>query len=316
MKKKLKILFVSIVVLIVVAVGGVFLFSEKLVRAGIQKGGTNALGVKTTLEDVDLAPLRGRIKLQDLTIGNPEGFKSDHLFSLGRGSVSANLRSLLSDEIVVNEIELASPEITLEQKGLHTNITSLLGDLKSKDKKPKKEKATDKKKDGKGKTLRITRIVISKPKVHFRLIGQDIPDLPLPTIELTEVANADGTPLMIGDVFVQVIMAIAKSTIEHGKDIIPGDILGALGTQLASLGEIGSKVIGAGAGALTKTGSAVIEAGAGLIDQTSATLKGGAQSVIDKAGGAADAAKEGLDKGTGAAKKALDGLKKALPGKN
>lgn len=288
MKKKILLGALALIAVIVVVV---FVFSERLVRAGIEAGGTKALGVETTVDDVHLALFRGRVGLEGLRIANPEGYESPALFTLGEGRVAVKILSLLGDPVEVQEIQITAPQMTLERQGLKTNVFSVLKNLKSKKQGP--GKAEKEGKDESGKSFRIGRIRISDPKVHVRLAEGVNPSIALPTIELNEISNADGTPVMLADVFEQVLLAMARSSLEHGKGVIPDDFLGALGDQLASLKSIGGK--------LREIGSDVT----GTIEK----------AVGEGVGQVEDAARKGLEKGTESAKKAAEGLKGLLPGK-
>lgn len=85
MKRKLMIAGAAVVVLLVVVVVALFLFSEGILRKGIEVAGTGALGVETKLQKVDLSLLGGSFAMNGLSIGNPKGFSSPSLFSLGKG---------------------------------------------------------------------------------------------------------------------------------------------------------------------------------------------------------------------------------------
>lgn len=136
--------------------------------------------------------------------------------------------------------------------------------------------------------------------MNFNLLKQTMPAMPLPTIERTNVSNADGTPLMVGDVFRQVLMAMANSCVKNGKGVLPDDLLGQMGTQLASLKEIGGQIT---------------EIGGQLKDTAGEAVTGAAKSVTDGVSKAGDAAKDTLGKGSDTAKKAVDGVKGLLPGR-
>lgn len=284
MSKKIKIIVGVLLVVVVVLLGVLFLFSERILRSGIEVAGTKSLGVETTVKKVNLSLLGGRFAIEELAIGNPAGFKSPHLFSLGVGSVSVKLSSLLGEEVVVHEIELASPEITLEQKGLQTNIFVVLKGMDS-GKAVEEEKPKETKAEGKGKTFRIERIRISDPKVRVSLAGKIMPAASLPTIEMTNVTNADGTPLMAGDVFRQVLVAVADACLKDGKGILPDELLGQMSQELASLKDLGGKIK---------------EVGDELKEKAEESLKEAAESLE----GVGDSAKE-----------AVEGLKGLLPGR-
>jgi len=127
--------------------------------------------------------------------------------------------SLLSDTVDVGEIVVDGPELTVELKpGIppRSNLGDLLASLKA-EPAPAGE--------AEGKKFKIGLIRVTNTKVRFRLPGGKTKDLKLPEIELRDVKNADGTPVMLAGIFRQVLASIARSAAERGKGILRDDIL-------------------------------------------------------------------------------------------
>ena len=61
-----------------------WLYADALAKAGIEHGTAYALGVPATVHDVDLGLLAGTLRVDRLTVANPEGFKTPHLVSVRR----------------------------------------------------------------------------------------------------------------------------------------------------------------------------------------------------------------------------------------
>lgn len=127
MKKTLLIVVsVLLAVLIIVVIGFAF-FGGAIIKQSINTAGPSIMGVPVTLQNARFLPLRGRIVLSGLHVGNPEGFKTESLFDAGRIDVQVSLRSLFSDTIVIRKILVDAPEITFE-RGLRSSNLGALAD--------------------------------------------------------------------------------------------------------------------------------------------------------------------------------------------
>lgn len=248
-----KILGFGLVVLLVLAVIVIFLTS-KVVENAINRAGPVALGVPVKVESVRAYPLRGNIHIKGLLIGNPEGFKTDHLFSMGELNVDVSARSLLTDTIIIHKIEVVAPEISYEMTLRGSNIGALQESLAG-DKKDKEAEA-EVETEG-GKKLIIENFIISDGMVRLSLpgmMGTAVP-LPLPAIHLTDIGKEEeGASLtdVIGKVFGAVFSAVTQVVSASGK--LVGD---------------GAKLIGEG----------TVAVGGAAVDGVSAVGKGVAGAV-------------------------------------
>ena len=72
---KLLAVLVFAVVLLVVVIGAVLVSqANKVARVAVEKGGTYALGVQTTLNDASIGVLSGRFGMSGLRVANAQGF--------------------------------------------------------------------------------------------------------------------------------------------------------------------------------------------------------------------------------------------------
>jgi hypothetical protein len=283
MRKWLKRGLIGLAVLIVVLIVAVWLWGDSAARKGVEIGGTQALGVETTLNSASIGWLGGSVALRGLKIANPKGYQTDRLFALGHGRVTCSVWSLLGDEVVVREILIEEPELTIELKpGLppHSNLGDLLASLKSDEAAPaEKEKPAAKES---GKKFRIDLIRVTKTKVRFHLLMGKTADLVLPDIELTEVRNTDGTLPRLVDVFRQVLVGISASAFRNAQGIVPADLLNSIGNPLASA----QKLIGGGLKAAGDLGKAV--------GDTAGKAVGGATKAVGEVGKSVGGALQGI----------------------
>ncbi len=95
---------------------------DSTIKAGVENMGASITGTKVTLQDVDLSLFTGEGQLEKLVIGNPQGFQTDYAFSLGVIHVKADLISIWSDTIHIQEILIDAPEISFESRPSGSNI--------------------------------------------------------------------------------------------------------------------------------------------------------------------------------------------------
>ena len=244
MKGKIIIAAAVVVVLLLVAVVVATSNLGKIVKFGVEKGGTLVLGVPTQLERATVSVRNGTVGLDGLTIGSPQGFKEPTMFELGRMQATVDIGSLRKEEIVVREVVIDGAKITLEFAGGKTNWGTVLKRLEGE---PKDEEA----KQESQKKIRIGRIVFSNGEVRIAgipLAGSAT--VPLPTLEITDLASADGTPQTVGKVLANVIRSLHKAILAAAGDVLPVERLQTLRQEaLSAVNDAGEAVREAAAGA-------------------------------------------------------------------
>ncbi len=266
MKKWIKRGLIGLAVVIVLLVVAVWLWGDAAARKGVEIGGSQALGVPTILKSASIGWLSGSVGIHGLKIANPEGYKTDRLFALGHGKVACSIPSLLSDEVVVREILIEEPELTIEMKPClppRSNLGDLLSSLKSKDEPAPAKKEEPKPAKESEQKFRVDLIRVTKTKVRFHLLMGKTADVVLPDIELKEVRNSDGTLPRLADIFRQVLVGVSTSALGKARGVVPDDLLNTFGGPLASAQKLiggGMKVAGDVAGqAVTSTTAAAEE---------------------------------------------------------
>ncbi len=123
-----RVILIGVLVLVVaVAVGAYLLLSNlgSIIKAVVEKVGSDVTQVKVTLDQADVSITSGSGALRGLTVGNPAGFTSDSALKLGAISVALDLGSVQSDPIVIKEIVVQSPSVTYEFAGTGSNIETI-----------------------------------------------------------------------------------------------------------------------------------------------------------------------------------------------
>ena len=242
MKRLLKVLLV-LVVLVVIA-GIVVAFSmDGIAKSSIENGATSALGVKTSVRDMDVAIIGGECKLEGLQVANPQGFRGDHFLTLETGRVVVSLGSLLEKQVVIPTLDLADIDVKLEMKDGKTNYSVILENLSKS--KPEKKPAEDE-----GKKFIINDTSIRNVSVDLDMVpaGGELTKLTLkiPEIRLKEIGSGSGKGVVISELSGIIVRAILEAVAKKGAGQIPATILADLETGLEHvriLGDLGIELI-------------------------------------------------------------------------
>jgi hypothetical protein len=287
MKKALKITLITLAVLVVAVILILNVFLGSIVETAIRKGGPAVLGVSVQLDDADMRILRGKVGLSGLVIGNPEGFDTDSLFSLGNVKVDIDTGSLFSDTIHIRSITIKDPKITYERALKNSNISALTKSLQSEAPKEesKEEQETDAPKPAK--KVIIDKLTIEGGKVLLatKFTGSMAAPIPLPKIKLNDIGKKSNGATAV-EALKQVLPAVTKviTTTVTAAVNIAGDVVGetaglAVGVAEATTALAGdtTKVLAGGAASVT-TGA--VDAAAGTVKDAASTITKGADKLF------------------------------------
>jgi hypothetical protein len=125
MKRLLKLL-ILLVALVVAAAIGLTLFLDKGIKRAVELVGPRLTQVDVRLERVRLSLLSGRVELEGLFIGNPDGYQSESAIELGSLVLAAEPRSFISDKVVIRTLSLNAPVVTFEGGLKDNNLRQIL----------------------------------------------------------------------------------------------------------------------------------------------------------------------------------------------
>lgn len=179
----MKKMLLGLLVLIVVAVVGVmiWLYSslDSIVKAGIEKYGSEITQVAVRVDGVKLSPSDGQGLISGLTIGNPKGYKAEHAFSVGSVEVGVDPASLTKDVVLIRKIAVQAPDISYETTdagsnfdAIQRNVNQYLGPDKG-EKKPGKKMIIDEL------TIRDAKVSYSPALMQGKSIALSLPDIAL-----------------------------------------------------------------------------------------------------------------------------------------
>ncbi len=235
MAKIIKWIWRLIVVLLLVLFAGavaVNLLADEAVRNAVERAGTKALKVDVQTTKAKLSILVGSLHLEDVTVGNPPGYKTDRLLTLREGEIEVNAKSLLGDEIHIKDIQLRGMDVLIEQKGLGSNLHEVLKTLSE-------EVQSDKR-------LYVDKLEITDITVEVKLLavpGQvDRVPLKLSPIVMTNLGRDEklDTAALVG----KIVLALAGGIAEQGAGILPKEMIDSLGSVLDTAIDLGRIILG------------------------------------------------------------------------
>ncbi len=114
MKRRLLLALAALLLLVVLAAGLVLVRLDTIVQRRLEEGGSALTGTAVRVEDVDIALAAGRATVHNLTVANPPGFTAPHALVLDGVEVQIDLRSVLSDPLVIDAVRIGAPRVVYE----------------------------------------------------------------------------------------------------------------------------------------------------------------------------------------------------------
>ncbi len=210
MKKILVRLLIAFVVLIILAAVAVHLFLDSAVKRAVEIVGPELMKVQVKLDSVNLSLLSGSGKVRGLVVGNPEGFKTPSAINVGAAGLALQPRSLLSDKIIIESIQVQAPEITFETDLRQNNLGKILSNMEGE---PGAAKEPAQPKEAKpGKKLEVDDFLIQGGKIQVSVttLGGKSATVPLPEIHLKDLGKG-GDGITSAELAKQVLRAIESS---------------------------------------------------------------------------------------------------------
>ncbi|WP_316976226.1 AsmA family protein [Shumkonia mesophila] len=264
------------VVVVVIAVAVFYLWSNlgSVIKAAVEKYGSEITQAKVTLNAVDLSASSGEGSLKGLTVGNPAGFATDSAFRLGAVSLKVDTGSITGDPIVINEVVIQAPEVTYEWATGGSNLDVIKRNIDAFTQKMGAGKSASSD-DGAGKKVIIENLYVRDGRVDVAaqfLQGKKM-GTPLPTIHLKDIGK-EKKGASASEVADKVMSAIIASAGKAVSSLNLDDLAKKAGAQLDAVkGQAGDimKKATEGAGG---TGDTLKEGAAGAGDAIKGLLGG------------------------------------------
>jgi hypothetical protein len=198
-----------IVLLAVVVAALIYILSslDALVAGAIQKYGSQVTQTPVRVSSVSIDLKSGAGSIEQLTVGNPDGFSAPDIFTLGGIDTRLDLTSVRKDPVVIEEIHIASPAVFYEiNKSGASNINELQKNI---DQSAGGADKPDTPEDDAGPRVIIRKLLIEDGEIHANVaaLGDKPLSARLPRIQLNSIGEKSGGATG-GEVARQVLEAI------------------------------------------------------------------------------------------------------------
>jgi uncharacterized protein involved in outer membrane biogenesis len=250
MKKAIKWGVLALVLVIVAAVVGTYLYLDSIVKYAVETQGSKQMNLKTELDGASVGLLRGKVGLDDLKIANPPGFTAPHLFTLDGLHVNAPIGQLRGNPKRIATITLDKPKLVIERSADGKfNFRQAIEQMPKGPTGPSEPRAPQEPKPAEEEMkLIIDDLTIKDATVVIRP-GLDIPGLAkeltvtVPTVSMKNIGNAEGTQngAAMRDVAQQVITVLAANA--SNSNMLPEQLRGLLSLDVNQvMAEVSSRL--------------------------------------------------------------------------
>lgn len=108
--KTLKIMLytlIGLLLLLIAAIVTVYVMRDSIISSAIKHVGSKMLDTKVDVKEFKSKPFAGEVHVGDFTIANPKGFNAGNVIEVKNFDVKVDPKSVLSDEIVIEYMELS-----------------------------------------------------------------------------------------------------------------------------------------------------------------------------------------------------------------
>lgn len=183
---------------LVLAIAAFLIIPGQIIKFGVETFGSKALGVDVQVESIDLAFTKGSAEIRNLSVANPEGFKQPHVISIGRIQYQMDPKSVTTDQVVINRIQVDDAAFTYERGANGDNLTALqrnleknVGTSSNTDTKETEMKPASTK--GEQAAVLIEVVEINNPKLHLAVDGLpgDKTTIGMKTVRMANIGGKD-----------------------------------------------------------------------------------------------------------------------------
>lgn len=212
---------------------------------------SNAPITLVAFDRLSVEPLKGLIQIDNLQIGNPQGFAHNNLATVGQFRLDIDPNSIQTATLLIEDILIDTPRIAYERqlagdniKALQTSIETALN--KRDDVMPKKEptETPNPEPDEAKQKVIIAHLLVQNGTVSAKLSALPSAPIPLPNIERSNMGKEEGGLGMtdafsnLGTLFYDAIIGSVSSITGFAGDALKG--IGALtiGTLVSATDEV------------------------------------------------------------------------------
>ncbi len=219
-RKRLILISVSAVVLVLMVIIAWLASSlDERVRQAFEQRAAAKMGVPVEVGSVNLSLLGGTLHVDDLRIGNPDGYQADHFLTADQIDADFSLGSLFGSTFEMGEVEITGVQAELENRRGRFNYQRILERLGA----PSGDSVES---SGQGRMLTIGRVRVRSVRSNLSITesGFRLPALQveIPEIVLENLGSEEGNRMALVEAMRQVIRAISQELVQQGAGASSG----------------------------------------------------------------------------------------------
>ena len=225
----------ALVVVVVLAVGAVWLGLSQIVKTVVEREATKSLRLTTTLDAARVALFGGSLDLKGLAIASPHGFTAPHMLEAGDIGARVRYAELRQKPIHVEALTIDRPTLVIEQSGGALNFRKAMELLPASDPdKPPMKLVIDQL------LVRDAQVIVRPglPGVQQEIVAR------VPALTMKDIGHGAGAHngAAIREVALQVISALAEKAAQSGA--LPAELKALLHLNAAQIaGKLGPDAV-------------------------------------------------------------------------
>lgn len=241
-------LIFTLIILVVLAVCGIYYHAGEIIKTAVEKFAPQVTQTDVKLNNVDISLFNGRIALNGLSVANPAGYGAEKAFGVGNVVVTFDPKSFLTDKIVINQVLIegtqVSAEATYKDGTISSNITDIQNSVekflgsseKSANQEPKQEEKPAQAQSAASKQVVIRDLQINNSEITVGIMKKTL-TLPLPNIHQTNIGEK-GKEMSWKDSLAYVFNLISTEAVKETATAVNTAVKEAAAQALESVGAI------------------------------------------------------------------------------
>ena len=235
MRKTVKIIFLSIIGLLLLALLVAYFSLGRAVKSAITSYGPKITQTPVSVGSASVSPFSGSGTLRDVVIGNPAGYKNPYSLNAGSIHIQVLPSTLFSDPLVIQDLTIDSPALVCEMGLGSTNVDCILGNVRN-------SLERQDSKSSRKVVIRHFSITNAKLSLGVALVSGTTPSVPLPDLELSDIGAKNGG-ITTAEAMLQILDPLSRDLTSASTSLLRQNAGGMLKEGFQNVkGFLGSKL--------------------------------------------------------------------------
>jgi len=216
-----------------------------IIKKAVNTYGPEITKTELRVDDVGVSILSAEAKINNFFLGNPKGFKTPSAVQVDTVFVNVDEKSLTNNPIIIDRIEVKSPDINYEKSGKSDNFQSIINNVNKALASGKSSQTTSQEQES-GRKLVIHDFIITDGDISVALamygLGQKEINVPLPDIHLKDIGK-EKNGASAAEISKQIFAALYKEITSDTVTDALNQHLKAYGANLDSLGKTSARQV-------------------------------------------------------------------------